>query len=724
MLSCCSPLTAADSPAQEASSSQRARLGEIRCGLGGEFKVGYWMPVRLEIVAGAAPFSGNLEIVAPDSDDLPTRFMKGAPDQIQLAEGERLTTWRYTKLGKIRGELRVQLVATDGTVHDQRVIRDAVGSPSSWQWVISTSAELRVQEAGVFLARARGERLMTSVLSDAAQFPDRWQGYEGVNAIIVATGDPGPWEQLTPEQAQAFEQWLRLGGRLVISAGRRAPELFASEARWQALSPGELKELDEFWKGSGLENFVQSSERLLTDDTTPLAVFAQTRGRVLCGEGIGGSQDRPFVVQYPFGLGEITYVAVDLELPPLAHWPSRPRLLAKLLQSRSEEEEATPEGEGLGQVTHVGYDDLTGQLRGALDQFAGVTLVRFAWVAALLVLYIALLGPADFFGLRRLGRPQWTWLTFPMIVLAFCALTVWLSHRWKGTRPELNQLNVVDVDVESGMVRGTTWANLYSPRAARVDVDVMPRPGLSMLPESVEVLTSWQGLPGTGLGGMNMAAAGVLGDEYTIEVEETIPHRAQTRLRSVPIATSSSKGVISRWGGVSETLSDNSLLTHDGGMLRGTVTNPLGVDLTQCYVFFENWAYPIDGRLRSGESYELDYVNPLDLKWHLARRRVIQSLDVSTPWDRADLSDPARIAEMLMFHGAAGGRTYTRLTHGYQTFVDLSRQLRVGRAILYGRSGTAATQVTCDGQTVEEGQVRDWTFYRIVIPVALAAGPS
>ena len=106
--------------------------------------------------------------------------------------------------------------------------------------------------------------------------------------------------------------------------------------------------------------------------------------------------------------------------------------------------------EGLGQMTHVGYDDISGQLRSALDQYSRVTLVRFAWVAGLLVLYILVLGPVDFFGLHRLGRPQWTWGTFPLIVIAFCLLAIWLSQRWKGSRVAVNQLDVVDVELEQG----------------------------------------------------------------------------------------------------------------------------------------------------------------------------------------------------------------------------------------------------------------------------------
>jgi len=74
------------------------------------------------------------------------------------------------------------------------------------------------------------------------------------------------------------------------------------------------------------------------------------------------------------------------------------------------------------------FDDLAGQLRSSLEQFRGVRLAPFFVVASLLVLYILLIGPGDYFLLRRLRRGmQWTWLTFPAVVVLFAAGGYWAS---------------------------------------------------------------------------------------------------------------------------------------------------------------------------------------------------------------------------------------------------------------------------------------------------------
>ncbi len=708
--------------------AQGPSISEVEVGLGGKFKVGYWTPVHVVVEGGDRGFVGNIELTAPDSDDVTTRFTQGVGSVVQVPAGGQWTGWRYLKLGKIRGRIHVALRSADGTIAASRWVEHAPPEVSTCQWVVEVGSEVGLDRAAVYLARVRGERLTTSRLLTPAQFPDLWYGYEGVDALLVTTAQESPLEQLDDAQYAALLQWLKLGGRLVYSAGRRAPDIFREGNRFHALRPGEFDELDPYWKATGLEHYARATERLTSNDDAPLATFQQLRGTVACYEGAGGRHDRALVVQYAFGFGEIMYVGLDLEQSPLADWPARPRLLARLLQTRSEEEEsAIGQGE-LGQVTHVGYDDLAGQLRSALDQYSQVTMVHFAWVAGLLVLYLLLLGPADFFALHRLGRPQWTWCTFPVIVLGFCVLAVWLSQRWQGRQMGVNQLDIVDVDLAQQVVRGTTWAGLYSPRAARLDMDLAPEPAVATTAEP-GMLLSWLGLPGTGLGGMNTTGSvDVLRDEYVIASDRDAPRQPgepRAAIVGLPIHCSASRSLLGRWWNTTGPLAPSQLKGADsGGLLEGLVVNPLDVSLSHCYVYYGNWAYPIEGRLEPGDAVELAHITPLDLKWHLSGRRVIESRDVSTPWDRADLSNLPRIAQMLMFYGAAGGRAYTRLTHSFLSYVDLSRHLRAGQAILVGRSKVPGSALQRSGQPLTNHIDQQWTFYRVSIPVEHSATES
>ena len=120
------------------------------------------------------------------------------------------------------------------------------------------------------------------------------------------------------------------------------------------------------------------------------------------------------------------------------------------------------------------------------------------------------------------------------------------------------------------------------------------------------------------------------------------------------------------------------------GLLAGEFRQPLPVELTDCLLAHGEKLYRL-GTLAAGQRVQLADLPPLNLEARLTQRRVEQSKDVSTPWEK-DSVDIPRIMQMLMFHDAARGINYTGLTHRYQPEIDLSEHIRLGRAVLVGRA--------------------------------------
>src|SRR5208337_3627925 len=86
-----------------------------------------------------------------------------------------------------------------------------------------------------------------------------------------------------------------------------------------------------------------------------------------------------------------------------------------------------------GRFNPYGITDLSSQLRAALEQFPGVKLIPFGWVAFYIFLYILLIGPGDYFFLKKvLKRMELTWITFPTIVLTVSLLAYFAAYRLKG----------------------------------------------------------------------------------------------------------------------------------------------------------------------------------------------------------------------------------------------------------------------------------------------------
>ncbi len=134
--------------------------------------------------------------------------------------------------------------------------------------------------------------------------------------------------------------------------------------------------------------------------------------------------------------------------------------------------------------------------------------ISFWVVVAVFLGYLALIGPVDYFLLRKvLRRMELTWVTFPPVMLAVCIAAYFTAHGLKGETLRVNQVDLVDVDCQSGRLRGTSWATLFSPRAETYDVAFQPRtarlrPEPGAAASHADELVSWFGLPGNGLGGM------------------------------------------------------------------------------------------------------------------------------------------------------------------------------------------------------------------------------
>ncbi len=369
-----------------------------------------------------------------------------------------------------------------------------------------------------------------------------------------------------------------------------------------------------------------------------------------------------------------------------------------------------------GQITDVGFDDLSGQLRGALDQFPGVRLVPFSLIAVLISLYIALIGPGDFFLLRWARRRfEWTWLTFPAIVVACCVLAGYLAHVWKGSQLQVNKIDLVDFDLATGVARGSTWAHLFSPGNKRYK--------LSLRPVLEEVITdaprgellSWQGLPGDKFGGMNNSSGDAADRSYRIDCDFDNTRTQRATVQGLPIDVWSSRSLAGRWWNSAELASNNQLVAIGDGQLSGVVHNPLPVELSDCKLCYQRWAYDLH-RLAANQMVTLDSSRARTMDWMLTKTKVRDSKEVSTPWNRQSFEIP-RIMEMMMFYKAAGGRGYTNLLNRHEPFVDLSDHLRTGRAILVGRTEAAATELIQDNQPLSQQPGERWTFVRLVIPV-------
>ena len=333
----------------------------------------------------------------PDGDGLASVV---ASDELALPAGKTSRTLLYVKFGRLESSLKVAFHVDGQAVFSRTFAAGAEGSPlqralpSAERLIVQLGASFGIEEALAQQRRDSPEHASLAVLSDAGELPTRWLGYESVDLVVLSAADEAAYAAFAQDpSARALEQWVELGGQLMLAPGSAAPQLLAEKSPLARLAPGKFAEFVSLRKTNSLESYTGISTRIDLKRSGGLAVAK-------LADGLGAAEvregDLPLVLRAPHVFGRVTFVALDLARGPLAEWPGRTPFINRLLDGRPAARIAANKISAEFRRA-LGLTDLAGQLRGALDQFPGVELAPFWLVAGLIVVYLLLIGPGDFF---------------------------------------------------------------------------------------------------------------------------------------------------------------------------------------------------------------------------------------------------------------------------------------------------------------------------------------
>lgn len=696
-------------------------ISRVRVGFAGHFRVGFWTPVEVTLKGGGEPVAGKLSLSTVDGDGLRCEMLSR---QVEVPAASEVRLTACVKFGSARGNLTIALVNGDSVLAERTIAAGTSnedveyhgGFASTEGMTVSLGDPIGLEEAFA-RKRDRAERINLVSLAGFEHLPDDWLGYEGVDQLVIGPGSSGlDAAQASSPRFKALDRWLTEGGRLVLALGADSVKRLSGDQPLSRFLPGTLQGTANLTRTTSLEMFggTYGGAPLRWQRGTRRALAAarltDVRGRAVLSEG-----DFPLIVRAGYTFGQVTFTAIDFTQPPLVDWAGRNLAVRRLLGERTKGEQDDAEQASPAAV-HLGLVDLSGQLRSTLDQFQGVSLAPFWAVAALAVVYIALVGPLDFLLLKTVfRRMEWTWVTFPLIVLLFCGGAAWAAHRLKGGRLLVNQIDLVDVDLASGRVRGTTWFNLFSPATTTYDLSLKPRvPGQHA--GASETILSWYGLPGDVLGGMEQQVSAPSGVARSYRVSAS-----EGTMEDVPVPVWSSKSFVGRWQTEIDAGIESKLKAGRDEVVEGTLTNRLGGPLKDCMLVSGRWAWQFDElppgvpvRVRSGEQRDL-FALLKDFKYIRERDRETP-IQVATPYDQASFNVRS-ILQQMMFYDGVNGRSYTGLLNRYQSYVDLSDHLDLGQVILWGAADRPASELKPEGAGVAAPDVKQTTFYRFLISV-------
>jgi hypothetical protein len=635
----------------------------------GRSRNGSWAPVAITLKAGA---EGNpqgayrLRIESADLEELTYQSTASVP---ALAGNSERTVLAYIVPQGDGANFKVQLETTSGTAVQtiSKLTRDAskdevlnpadvcffaVGAGLSQ---LKRAAEKldkpEAKEADPNQPKQPGEappgadfdpdagKRQFVFAEDASLLPDRWFGYDAVDIVVLATGKADFVNQLAQDsesaRRNAMLEWVRRGGQLVLSVGRNHQEVSKLlqkmpliDCKITGVQKLELANLATGW-------CQREGRRVLPRQAFEVATLVPGKsvhtmlrdGFAVDVIGKGGreGEERSVIVESSCGLGRVILVAFDLDTPPFTTWEGQLPFWTRL------QTEVAPympvRGKGMGMapgmprppvirrgrmgamwVEEEPTSDMRTVIKRSMENFDEVPTVSFGVVALFILFYIVLVGPLDYFVLKKLfKRLEWTWVTFPVTVLLVSVAAYATAYALKGDETRINKIDLVDIDLhEPNQIYGQTWFTLFSPRAQSYTLGIEPAAGTWSAPlpagAPTPVLTLLEGgerTPRSGLQGLFPRPY-----EYTED---------GSGLMRVPVPVWATRSFTASWRaplkakepviGITDDI--GPIRRSEGDKLSGRITNNLQVKLLDAVLFYREKWYKLD-TLAPGESRRLE----------------------------------------------------------------------------------------------------------------------
>jgi hypothetical protein len=282
--------------------------------------------------------------------------------------------------------------------------------------------------------------------------PDRWVGLAALDLLVI---HDAPLDEITADQAQALADYVRQGGSVLLSPGPAKGWLSHPVlASFAALAVGPPRLATSVPGLNQAYGAFRGPEPFLVHPLLDGQPFSAETGRDL--------------VRIPAGFGRVFAVGCDLRRAPFDTWTGRRALWNALLT-------ASPRWFQESRVTFP----CAATTRQRFDLFLAMARLinpypSFGLILGLAVVFLAAVGPLNYFLLWRLRRTLLLVVTVPAISIAFLAFILVLGYGLKGTTTVVHSARLLSTQSGLSLARELQLYSLFSPSTRTYDVSFDP----------------------------------------------------------------------------------------------------------------------------------------------------------------------------------------------------------------------------------------------------------
>ncbi|WP_353928555.1 DUF4350 domain-containing protein [Desulfofundulus kuznetsovii] len=335
--------------------------------------------------------------------------------------------FRFLEGQKVLGSVEVNVPGTAGVIHGP--MAGAVG----------VLGQVPPALEKVRLTMPDGVPRAPRIISLSADlFPRRSEDLNAFDTILVTGSGAGT---LTEEQRRALAGWVEFGGHLVLAGGLEISDTLA------VLPAGTTTIKSEGITDRG--NW-QPAAAWLKQPSSEVTGAPAAR---LAGKGTWwGPAESPLGLQEDYSYGKITVLTFDPNQAPFSRGSLGQALWKELLMTRNQEEYKFNPAFPMVRLESMSH------LPNNLPRTA---FPRWWVVGICLLAYIVVAGPLVYLVLRKLQRPELTWLAVPLLAVIFTG-SLYLYMLRASTSVLVNTVQVADA-ATGDRVKGYTAVGFFAP---------------------------------------------------------------------------------------------------------------------------------------------------------------------------------------------------------------------------------------------------------------------
>ncbi len=300
------------------------------------------------------------------------------------------------------------------------------------------------------LARLKADHkydLQIAHILNTREMPDSWIGYDFADFLLFTDSD---LSRLRQDQEVAVRDWIIRGGRVGVATGKDwqyVRDSFLDEMLpLDITGTKEVPSADVFSALSMMGGTPEKNITVATVDNCPEdSVLYSTSGT-------------PLVTEFEYGRGEILLFSFDPGSEIFRRSGEPEVFWKRTLGLREEHERTAYTGH------YYGIERQLHAVRQKLSSIEGLRQISLGALTLIFLVYIAVIGPVDYFVLKRLKRLSWTHMTFVLYVVIFSVFAYLYTYRMKGGDMWIKKFILADLPAEGERTTGTTTMMIFSPQ--------------------------------------------------------------------------------------------------------------------------------------------------------------------------------------------------------------------------------------------------------------------